>query len=60
MKNYIYIITVFCITLFGCSEKLDLYPLTQTTEGTFYKNEIEIQQAVDDIYRQLGILYNAD
>lgn len=37
---------------------LDLYPLTQTTEGTFYRNELEFQQAVDEVYRQLGIIYN--
>lgn len=58
MKKYIYIITIFAATIVGCTDELELYPLTQTTEGTFYKNELEIQQAVDDIYRQLGIIYN--
>lgn len=42
-----------------CGENvLDLYPLTESTEGTFYKNETELNQALDDIYRQLSIHYN--
>ncbi|QGY43467.1 RagB/SusD family nutrient uptake outer membrane protein [Maribellus comscasis] len=61
MKKIKYItIAIFSILFLGCSEDLDLYPLTQITEGTFYKNEVELQQAVDDVYRQLGILYNGD
>lgn len=45
---------------YGCSDdKLDLYPLTTVTEGTFYKNEGELRQAVDIVYRSLGDLYNA-
>lgn len=46
--------------LLGCSEDLDLYPLTQTTEGRFYQTETQLRQAVDDIYRQLGVQYDVD
>ncbi len=59
MKNY-YIIIFILLLVAGCGEEeLDLYPLTTITEGTFYQNDVQIQQAVDDIYRQLGRFYNA-
>ena len=61
MKKYIYITVLTAMPiLWGCNDKLDLYPLTKTTEGTFYQNEVQIQQALDDIYRQLGNYYNDD
>src|SRR5690606_28449351 len=44
----------------ACSDKLDLYPTAQQTEGTFYQNEQEIEQTVDEIYHQLGLIYNAN
>lgn len=45
---------------FSCSEEvLDLYPKTQITEGNFYQNEEQLILAANDIYRQLGIMYNA-
>ena len=46
--------------LFSCSEEeLDLYPKTEITEGSFYKSEDQLVQAVNDIYRQLNRIYNA-
>lgn len=60
MKKFIYLIFAVAFFVFqGCSDDLDLYPLTTTTEGTFYKNETEIQQAADYIYGRLGQHYNA-
>jgi len=57
-KKYIY--TIILSILIGCgNDTLDLYPLTQVTEGTFYKNESELKQALDDVYRQLSIHYDA-
>ncbi len=47
------------IQLGGCEEKLDLYPLTTLSDGTFYKDLPQLQSAVDDVYRQMGILYDA-
>ena len=52
---------IFSLILMACDEEsfLDIYPLTQITEGNFYNNEQELQQGVDDAYRQLGRLANA-
>lgn len=51
---------VLIMGTFSCSEELlDLYPKTQITEGNFYKDEDQLILAVDDIYRQLGRIYNA-
>jgi len=60
--KYTYIIFLTIGLLFGsaCSDKLDLYPTTQQTEGTFYQNEREIEQTVDEVYHQLGLVYNAN
>jgi len=58
--NHKNILLILFFILVGCGEdELDLYPLTSTTEGTFYQNETQLQQAVDDVYRQLGRIYNA-
>lgn len=58
IKN-IFIIILIILFSAGCGEdELDLFPMTKITEGTFYQNETQIQQAVDDIYRQLGQFYN--
>lgn len=44
----------------SCSEeKLDLYPPTSISEGTFYKNLSQIESAADDVYRQIGRLHDA-
>ncbi len=60
MKNKIYLLasTVF-FSLLGCSDDLELFPTTQFTADTFYQNEQQISQAVDEVYRQLGIHYDS-
>jgi len=45
----------------ACYDKdtLDQYPLTQISEGTFYNNQLELQQAVDAVYREFSFLADA-
>lgn len=58
INNYMAIVIILIST--GCDDDLlDLYPLTSKTEGNFYKNETQLNQAVDDVYRILGIHYEA-
>ncbi len=62
MKSIKYILIVALLLELGaCNEDkyLNLYPLTQISEGNFYNNQLELQQAVDDVYRQLGLLADA-
>ena len=55
-----YFLFIFILGCFSCSEEeLDLYPKTRITEGNFYQNEEQLVLAVNDIYRQLGRIYNA-
>ncbi|MEG3656795.1 RagB/SusD family nutrient uptake outer membrane protein [Arenibacter palladensis] len=56
MKNKFLLIASIAI-LFGCSDNLDLYPTTQFTQGSFYQNEEQMEQAVNEIYHQLGSIY---
>lgn len=61
MKDYLVkTLILLLVVLSGCSKKLKLLPLTQITEGNFYNNEIEMQQAVNDVYRQLGNFYGGN
>lgn len=60
MKNNILLITATALFLsVGCSNDLELYPTTEYTADTFYQNEQQISQAVDDVYRQLGLHYDS-
>ena len=60
MKN-IYTIAVAALTLSACSsDNLDLYPEAQLTSGNFYGTETQLLQASNDIYRQLGRIYNVN
>lgn len=60
MKSKIYILAISSLlTLSSCDENLQLYPLTQISEGNFYNNQLELEQAVNDVYRQLGRLADA-
>ncbi len=44
----------------SCSiDNLNLYPLTQLSEGNYYNTEAELKQAADNVYRQLGRLADA-
>src|SRR5690554_1456561 len=57
IKYFLFIFTLGC---FSCSEEeLDLYPKTRITEGNFYQNEEQLVLAANDIYRNLGRIYNA-
>ncbi len=52
--------TLLLLGLAGCNQdQLDLYPETRLTQGNFYKNESQLVQAVDDVYRQLNRIYDA-
>ncbi len=51
---------VLVLFLFACNkEQLDLYPRTSLTESNSYKTETQLTQAVNDVYRQMRIMYNA-
>lgn len=56
--KYIWIIPLF-LMVNSCEDKLDLYPLTTLSEGTFYKDLPQLKAASDDVYRQMGRLYDA-
>lgn len=60
MKN-LYTFSFAVLALVACSsDNLDLYPETQLTSGNFYGSEAQIIQASNDIYRQLGRIYNVN
>ena len=61
MKNIKFITPlVLLLSLLSCKEEqLDLYPKTSLTEGNFYKTETQLIQAVNDAYRQMRVIYNA-
>ena len=57
MKPIKYLLIVTLVALVsGCGEDqhLNLSPLTELSEGTFYNNQQELEQAVNDVYRQLS------
>ncbi|MFD2905025.1 RagB/SusD family nutrient uptake outer membrane protein [Sphingobacterium anhuiense] len=49
MKKYLYIATL-SLTLTSC-HKLDLNPLSEATNENFYRNQTELELAVNDLYR---------
>lgn len=61
MRNIKYFtLLIFASILLGCNkEALDLYPLTSLTEANSYNTETQLTQAVNDVYRQMRIIYNA-
>ena len=61
MKNIKQITIALLLLLpFACSkDQLDLYPKTSLTEGNFYKTETQLIQTVNDVYRQMRIIYDA-
>ncbi|GEO06456.1 membrane protein [Adhaeribacter aerolatus] len=61
MKSIKYITPiVLLLSLLACKEEqLDLYPKISLTEGNFYKTESQFIQAVNDVYRQMRVIYNA-
>jgi starch-binding outer membrane protein, SusD/RagB family len=62
MKSIIYPIVVLLLILSSCDadKYLDIYPLTSITEGNFYGSQLELEQALNDLYRQMGLIYNAN
>jgi len=56
---YRYIILLIIVIIFSCDSNLDLYPLANPSEAAFYKTESEIDLAFNEVYRQLGIHYDA-
>ncbi|MEO1448042.1 MAG: RagB/SusD family nutrient uptake outer membrane protein [Bacteroidota bacterium] len=62
IKTYIIALGIACLTLFSCSERLDLVPITQKAANSFYSSESEIESAVMGVYAQLqqGGLYGLD
>ncbi|MEQ9443230.1 MAG: RagB/SusD family nutrient uptake outer membrane protein [Cyclobacteriaceae bacterium] len=61
MKNIKQLLSyTLLLGLFACSdEELDLYPKTEITEGNFYQTEDQLILAVNDVYRQMGNIYDA-
>ena len=41
------------------TKELDLYPKTEITEGNFYQTQDQLILAVNDVYRQMGRIYDA-
>lgn len=60
VRIYKGIIAMAGVLVSSCSlDNLNLYPLTQLSEGNYYNTEAELKQTADDVYRQLGRLANA-
>ncbi len=52
-------ICVVAISLISCSDDLNQLPKTQITSPNFYQTEQQFIDATNDIYRQMGIVYDA-
>ncbi len=53
-------LSVILFFIMSCKkEQLDLYPKTSLTEGNSYTTETQLTQAVNDVYRQMRVIYNA-
>lgn len=51
MKTKIYSFFLGIILLTSCQNSLDLYPLAEPSADKWYSNEVEIQLALNDLYR---------
>lgn len=51
MKKYITKAILGILLLTSCENSLDLYPLAQPSSEKWYSNEVEIQLALNDLYR---------
>lgn len=58
--KYLLIVT-FLLVIGSCDEDkyLNIYPKTSVTQDEFYNTVIELNQGLNDAYRQLGRVYNA-
>ncbi|RZF58303.1 RagB/SusD family nutrient uptake outer membrane protein [Sphingobacterium corticibacterium] len=60
INNIIIGLLVVSVCLSACnSDKLELYPETNLTDGNFYTSEADLTAATNDIYRQLSRLFDA-
>ena len=57
-KLYLYLFLLLIPVCTGCESVLDLYPETVMTQGVYYNSEAEFILAANDIYRQMGRVYN--
>ncbi len=57
--KYFFISLLFLANACDTDKYLDLYPENSLTEGTFYETEEQLVMATNDVYRQLGLLYDA-
>lgn len=51
MKSKIYGILMGLLVLSSCQNSLDLFPLAEPSADKWYSNEVEIQLALNDLYR---------
>jgi hypothetical protein len=51
MKAKIYSAVLSLLILVSCQNSLDLYPLAEPSAEKWYSNEVEIQLALNDLYR---------
>ena len=51
MKAKIYSAVLSLLILVSCQNSLDLYPLAEPSADKWYSNEVEIQLALNDLYR---------
>lgn len=60
IKNIVAIL-ILILGFTSCGKnKLDLFPLTEPSENTFYSNKEEVQAGLLEVYRQLSIIYDAE
>lgn len=54
MKIYTAAVCVAAISLTGCTDTINIFPVENNTADQFYKTEFELKQAVMGIYARLG------
>ena len=57
--KYIFIGLIFLMSSCDSDQYLDLAPENRLTEGSYYTTEDQLIMATNDVYRQLGLLYDA-
>lgn len=59
IKNFSILVSLLTLGSCDVDRYLDIYPENTITEGNFYTSEAQLQQALNDVYRQLGRAYDA-
>lgn len=54
MKRYTAALCVAALSLTGCTDTINIFPVENNTADQFYKTEFELKQAVMGIYARLG------